>query len=208
MNVDDLERDGANYLGKVRANFLGTEFVLYDKGLNPEDAQAQRKTAPELAVRQELGLAIYVSDNTLDDPCPQSDFVMCTQEPNLFGSKGPRKMQAIIPSLRNDNNRIVWRPLKADDSMLSTFKQGGTNGMIQLVNKNPKWHEGIGAYVLNFNGRVTVPSVKNFQMVVKDDRKLALLLEKMGKEITRGLQRRKMWSSNSARMATMFSALM
>ena len=25
-----------NFLGKVRSNFMGTEFILYDSGLNPE----------------------------------------------------------------------------------------------------------------------------------------------------------------------------
>jgi hypothetical protein len=33
-----------------------------------------------------------------------------------------------------------------------------------LKNKPPKWNEQVGAYVLNFNGRVTRASVKNFQV--------------------------------------------
>ena len=34
-----------------------------------------------------------------------------------------------------------------------------------LKNKSPKWNDVANAYVLNFNGRVTQPSVKNFQIV-------------------------------------------
>ena len=37
------------------------------------------------------------------------------------------------------------------------------------INKPPKWNEQVGAYVLNFNGRVTQASVKNFQLVSPDD---------------------------------------
>ena len=31
--------------------------------------------------------------------------------------------------------------------------------------KRPRWSDKIGAYVLTFGGRVTMPSVKNFQLV-------------------------------------------
>ena len=34
-----------------------------------------------------------------------------------------------------------------------------------LRNKAPRWHEHLGAYCLNFGGRVTAASVKNFQLV-------------------------------------------
>lgn len=41
-----------------------------------------------------------------------------------------------------------------------------------LQNKSPSWSDESGAYVLNFHGRVTRASVKNFQMVRPDDREL------------------------------------
>lgn len=37
--------------------------------------------------------------------------------------------------------------------------------MVVLRNKPPKWNDSLGAYCLNFNGRVTEASVKNFQLV-------------------------------------------
>ena len=37
--------------------------------------------------------------------------------------------------------------------------------MIVLRNKAPKWNEQLHAYCLNFAGRVTEASVKNFQLV-------------------------------------------
>jgi len=41
----------------------------------------------------------------------------------------------------------------------------GVGGLVTLTNRPPKWNDQVGAYVLNFNGRVTMASVKNFQLV-------------------------------------------
>lgn len=40
---------------------------------------------------------------------------------------------------------------------------------IKIVNKTPRWNENLGAFCLNFQGRVTVASVKNFQLVNEAD---------------------------------------
>ena len=37
MSEGDLRRTSNNYLGKLRANFVGTEFRIYDNGSNPDD---------------------------------------------------------------------------------------------------------------------------------------------------------------------------
>ena len=39
MSDKDLERKSDNYLGKVRSNFLGTEFNVWDHGMNPKKAK-------------------------------------------------------------------------------------------------------------------------------------------------------------------------
>lgn len=44
-----------------------------------------------------------------------------------------------------------------------------------LINKPPRWNEHIGAYVLNFNGRVTMASVKNFQLVDPEEQNSVVL---------------------------------
>lgn len=44
-----------------------------------------------------------------------------------------------------------------------------------LRNKPPKWNAQLGAYCLNFKGRVTQPSVKNFQLVSEHDLDTVLL---------------------------------
>ncbi|MES1911375.1 MAG: hypothetical protein MHM6MM_003817 [Cercozoa sp. M6MM] len=41
----------------------------------------------------------------------------------------------------------------------------GDDEPIQVLhNRKPQWSEAVGAFVLNFNGRVTEASVKNFQL--------------------------------------------
>jgi hypothetical protein len=57
LDKGDLSRASENYVGKVRSNFVGTEFVLYDKG----EAPTAEGNADPAKVRQELGGVIYVS---------------------------------------------------------------------------------------------------------------------------------------------------
>ena len=42
--------------------------------------------------------------------------------------------------------------------------------LIELHNKAPVWNDDTQSYVLNFHGRVTQASVKNFQIVHGNDR--------------------------------------
>lgn len=48
---------------------------------------------------------------------------------------------------------------------MCSYKAAKNDEDVQILkNKQPKWNEQVGAYVLNFNGRVTRASVKNFQL--------------------------------------------
>lgn len=55
---------------------------------------------------------------------------------------------------------------------MSRIQRGANQGLVLLQNKAPSWSYETGAYVLNFHGRVTQASVKNFQIVYPDDREL------------------------------------
>ena len=53
--------------------------------------------------------------------------------------------------------------------MLERYKAAVNDNDVQILkNKAPKWNEQVGAYVLNFNGRVTRASVKNFQLCASE----------------------------------------
>lgn len=45
------------------------------------------------------------------------------------------------------------------------------DNLIELHNKTPVWNDDTQSYVLNFHGRVTQASVKNFQVVHDSDGK-------------------------------------
>jgi tubby-related protein 1 len=49
--------------------------------------------------------------------------------------------------------------------------------LVELHNKTPIWNEETQSYVLNFHGRVTQASVKNFQIVHQNDSKLICFIE-------------------------------
>lgn len=149
MDKRDMERESASYLGKLRANFVGTEFVCYDDGAAPE------KRGEAAALRQEMCAMTYAS--------------------NVLASRGPRKMKVAVPKVGPDGRRIVFQPDRDEDSMLAKFKAGYVQEMVTLINKPPKWNDQVGAYVLNFNGRVTMASVKNFQLVSAEDQETVLL---------------------------------
>ncbi|KAF6079818.1 TUB like protein 2 [Phyllostomus discolor] len=146
LDPTDLSRDGDNFVGKVRSNVLGTKFTIFDNGVNPE----RKYFIPETArIREELGVVCY--------------------ETNVLGFRGPRKMTVIIPAIDAQNERISVQPQNEGESLLSRYQRGANQGLVLLQNKAPSWSEETGNYVLNFHGRVTQASVKNFQIMHPDD---------------------------------------
>lgn len=95
-----------------------------------------------------------------------------TYAANILGARGPRKMQVAIPSVDENDRITTWRTgfkNSTQDDILQRIKDRHFRDLIYLINKPPRWNEQVGAYVLNFNGRVTMASVKNFQLVDPDD---------------------------------------
>lgn len=57
-------------------------------------------------------------------------------------------------------------PLTSEDlNLYEESKKANSQSIIQLRNKTPTWNEESESYVLNFHGRVTQASVKNFQLI-------------------------------------------
>lgn len=61
----------------------------------------------------------------------------------------------------------VWQE---QESLLSRWQNHSLDNLIELHNKAPVWNDDTQSYVLNFHGRVTQASVKNFQIVHDNDR--------------------------------------
>ncbi|MBA0826044.1 hypothetical protein Goarm_010937 [Gossypium armourianum] len=107
--------------------------------------------------------------------------------PNIIEA-GPRRIQCIMDAIPTSSSELEGvAPMQTEflHSNLDTFpslpffrskstrtksSQFGPlsslrDGMLVLKNKAPRWHEQLQCWCLNFNGRVTVASVKNFQLV-------------------------------------------
>uniref|UniRef100_A0A8C9UKT3 Tubby-like protein n=1 Tax=Spermophilus dauricus TaxID=99837 RepID=A0A8C9UKT3_SPEDA len=91
------------------------------------------------------------------------------EEKNVLGFRGPRKMTVIIPGTDSQGQRISIQPQKEQESLMNRLQRGSGQGLVLLQNKTPSWSDESGAYVLNFHGRVTRASVKNFQIVHPED---------------------------------------
>jgi len=92
---------------------------------------------------------------------------------NVLGNRGPRKMQVAIPSV-DESGRAMSSPTGAED-IVPRIKDRNLRDLSYLINKPPRWNEQVNAYVLNFNGRVTMASVKNFQLVDPDEHNIIVL---------------------------------
>ncbi|KAF9190288.1 hypothetical protein BGZ50_000319 [Haplosporangium sp. Z 11] len=175
-------------LGKLRSNFLGTAFNVYSNGRNPfssgdagmgalaeasahsmnggghhdpnaihskgnscaekEEQHHRKEKNKYLPVRQELGAVIY--------------------NPNVLGLKGPRKMTILMNTMGADGQMVECRPTQAKDTLIGRMT-GDMTDLLVLRNKSPQWNDDTNSFVLNFGGRVSLASVKNFQIVHDHD---------------------------------------
>ncbi|KAM6985799.1 tubby-related protein 3 isoform 2-T2 [Aplochiton taeniatus] len=147
VDATDLTREGESFMGKLRSNLMGTKFTVYDSGTNP--CKNPGTLLEESNTRQELAAICY--------------------ETNVLGFKGPRKMTVIIPGMNMNFERVPVRPNSEQESLLSKWQNHSLDNLIELHNKAPVWNDDTQSYVLNFHGRVTQASVKNFQIVHDND---------------------------------------
>eukprot|EP00911_Craspedida_sp_UC1_P001687 UC1_evm2s1280 len=150
----EMQRDSPSYCGKLRSNLLGTKFQLFDDGLSADKA-SKSDTADGMRVRQELCAIHY--------------------ETNVMGFKGPRKMQVLLPPVDEKTQEREAIYDGAPDALGKRLKQDRLDEIFLLGNKRPVWNESSRGYVLNFGGRVTQASVKNFQIVHESDEEYVVL---------------------------------
>lgn len=62
------------------------------------------------------------------------------------------------------------------ETLLARWQNKNTESIIELQNKTPVWNDDTQSYVLNFHGRVTQASVKNFQIIHGNDRECSCIL--------------------------------
>ncbi|KAJ0971984.1 hypothetical protein J5N97_019943 [Dioscorea zingiberensis] len=201
MAADNISRSSNTYIGKLRSNFLGTKFVIYDTqppynstSLGPPGQTSRRFHSKKVSPKVPTG---------------SYNIGQLSYELNVLGARGPRRMHCImhsIPASALESGGIVpgqpeqLLPRNLEDSFNSvsfnsmhfnkssifdrsidfnshrfaditggTVRDNGDTEMkdkpLVLRNKAPRWHEQLQCWCLNFRGRVTVASVKNFQLI-------------------------------------------
>lgn len=205
LDRDDFSRTSNMYLGKLRSNFLGTKFTIYDA--HPSNDFQSVSSARKSACSKHVAPSATSS---------KSIVATVSYELNILRTRGPRRMHCYmhsIPFSAIQQGGTAPTPTDETCSMPLDFKQ--TNNPIEfsstslaslseivindisepliLENKTPRWHEQLQCWCLNFKGRVTVASVKNFQLVASiephqdiptaEHEKVILQFGKIGKDI-------------------------
>eukprot|EP00249_Psilotum_nudum_P021209 c28021_g1_i1 orf=432-1700(-) len=179
LHANDMSRGSNTYLGKLRSNFLGTKFTIFDsQPLENGAVLASSRSSRHVCSKQ-------VSPST---PACAYNIAHIDYELNVLGTRGPRRMQCTLYmnptamtaekgegplcSVDNSFSSVSFAKSTGDvpdfsstDPQCLVNKATGKVGPLILKNKAPRWHEQLQCWCLNFKGRVTVASVKNFQLV-------------------------------------------
>ncbi|CAH9146989.1 unnamed protein product [Cuscuta epithymum] len=160
---DDFSRASNTYVGKLRSNFLRTKFTVYDSqppngGAVHQNSQASRRFHAK-QVSPTLSACNY-------------SIATMSYELNVLRTRGPRKMQCTmqtIPSTSVLLGGTAPTPTAFQQCFDTKESVPPSQEPLTLKNKAPRWHEQLQCWCLNFKGRVTVASVKNFQLVAAID---------------------------------------
>ncbi|KAK7277712.1 hypothetical protein RJT34_22727 [Clitoria ternatea] len=179
LNYDDVSRGSSTYIGKLRSNFLGTKFTVYDAHPPIYGAKVTKSRSTRLVSLKQVSPRV---------PAGNYPIAHVSYDLNVLGSRGPRIMQCVMDAIPASavepggvaptqtqflHSRIDTSPSipffrsksTRMENLLSVPLTCQNEGMLVLRNKSPRWHENLQCWCLNFNGRVTVASVKNFQLV-------------------------------------------
>ncbi|XP_057529303.1 tubby-like F-box protein 7 [Amaranthus tricolor] len=155
LDVDDLSQGSQAYVGKLSSDFLGTNFTIYDSlpphdGAKPSSSRSTRRFASK----------------QISPQVPAGNFEVgnVSYKFNLLKSRGPRRMMCSLKCPGPPGQTAV------DQTEDSKSKLANLDSSCTILrNKAPRWHEHLQCWCLNFHGRVTVASVKNFQLIATFD---------------------------------------
>lgn len=191
LDADNISKSSSTYIGKLRSNFIGTKFIIYDT--QPPHNSTNHSAAGRSSRR-------FNSKKVSPNPTGSYNVAQVSYELNVLGTRGPRRMHCsmyTIPCSALDPNGSVpgqpeLNPRSLEDSFRTLslskridhstdFSSARFSDIVGLLgdedeeqrkqrplvlkNKAPRWHEQLQCWCLNFRGRVTVASVKNFQLI-------------------------------------------
>ncbi|XP_015891667.1 tubby-like F-box protein 3 isoform X2 [Ziziphus jujuba] len=201
LNSEDVSKGSSTYVGKLRSNFLGTKFTVYDAQPPNAGARVTKCRSTRLVNMKQVSPRF---------PAGNYPVSHIAYELNVLGSRGPRRMQCVMDAIparaiepggvAPTQTEFIHGSLDSFPSIpffrsksthLESFPSALGEGLLVLRNKAPRWHEQLQCWCLNFNGRVTVASVKNFQLVASPENGVAgqehenviLQFGKVGKDV-------------------------
>eukprot|EP00262_Sarcandra_glabra_P013919 TRINITY_DN3949_c0_g1_i2.p1 TRINITY_DN3949_c0_g1~~TRINITY_DN3949_c0_g1_i2.p1 ORF type:complete len:409 (+),score=57.88 TRINITY_DN3949_c0_g1_i2:138-1364(+) len=207
LDADDMSKGSGTYIGKLRSNFLASKFTIYDAQPPHAGAMVSKSRSTRLVGLKQVSPRV---------PAGNYPVAHIAYELNVLGARGPRRIRCSMDSIPASAvepggkapTQTEFHPSGLDsfpsipffrskttrvDNSLSGPLGGQKNGMLVLQNKAPRWHEQLQCWCLNFRGRVTVASVKNFQLVAssaetgqrdgQDNEKVILQFGKIGKDL-------------------------
>ncbi|XP_058733584.1 tubby-like F-box protein 5 [Vicia villosa] len=156
-----------------RSNFLGTKFTILDGP--PHDSS--------LPLSCKLHQKVYRKQ--VHPRAASANFKVATisYELNLLRTRGPMRMRCtmhLIPISSVQEGGTAPTPMEFSNCLNERESPKGKKPEVvefgstctdfareplTLKNKAPRWHELLQCWCLNFKGRVSVASVKNFQLV-------------------------------------------
>lgn len=194
-----------------RSNFLGSKFTIYD---------SQPPHGPTIQSNQKSHKRMNSKHVIPRVPTGSYNVATISYELNILRTRGPRRMQCIMQSIPISavqeggaaptptdltdslNQQTSRSPVSQGKKLLDNLSCGSHRMDLEhddmsdpliLKNKAPRWHEQLQCWCLNFRGRVTVASVKNFQLVaaaepcqnvsLAEQEKVILQFGKIGKDI-------------------------
>ncbi|CAN0919326.1 Tubby-like F-box protein 2 [Linum grandiflorum] len=196
--ANDFSRSSNNYIGRLRSNFMGTKFTISDRLSSHEVAtQSASGASRRVHSRQSKTCALNYNIGTIN------------YELNVLRTRGPRRMHCIINSIPvssmeeggsvpamtslPEKGRRAASDVSSTSPSESPMVIPGSGDPLVLKNRSPRWHEQLQCWCLNFKGRVTVASVKNFQLSaafephhnvpVEENDRVLLQFGKIGKDI-------------------------
>ncbi|KAG6438009.1 hypothetical protein SASPL_102942 [Salvia splendens] len=182
--ANDISHTSEYYAGKLRSNFFGSKFYVHD-------SQPPCNTP----IQSHGWSRKRISPKKVAPRIPICNFNVATiaYELNVLRTRGPRRMNCtmhMIPVSSTQEGGSAPTPATFSyglDDSFSPFtpsvgrgqdsasdvpisgKYGSIGKQLILKNKIPRWHEQLQCWCLNFRGRATVASVKNFQLVASGE---------------------------------------
>lgn len=190
MDADNISRSSSSYIGKVSSNFLGTKFIIFDAhpAHNSSTISApghsskrfySKKVSPKVPSGSYNIAQVSYELNVLGTRGPRRMHCVMHSIPASAVEPGgtvPGQPE-LLPRTLEDSFRSISFSKSLDTSTEFSSarfsdmggprqqEDGGKDGPLVLKNKPPRWHEQLQCWCLNFRGRVTVASVKNFQLI-------------------------------------------